>query len=122
MIIQIGDKQITTKYDIGDVVTVYEYGYPLKQEMSTYYLDEKDENGYNKTEDRPVQYTIEDIKLDCRSGNYTYSLSYSNARCIFPCGSRGAIDEYIIEKVKDEDIYKDPSYSAAIAEELDLDY
>lgn len=117
MIIQIGEKQITTKYDIGDVVTVYEYGRPLKVETGKYYLDEKDENGYNLTEDRPIQYTIDDIIVNCNSGYYTYQLSYSNARCMFPCASRSATDEYIIGKVADEDVYKDLPYGTVLHEE-----
>jgi hypothetical protein len=104
------NKVVETKYNIGDVVTVYEYGWGKVPEETLFYLDEKDENGHNKTEKRLVQYTIDDIKLSCRSGQYTYSLSYSNKRCMFPCASRNADEEYIIGKVNDCDIYKDPAY------------
>ena len=119
MIIQIGEKKVETKYDIGDIVTVYEYGRPLKIEMGKFYLDEKDENGYNLLEDRPIQYTITDIVVNCASGIYVYHLSYSNARCMFPTSSRSASDEYIIGKVKEEDVYKDPPYGSSLFEEQD---
>lgn len=111
MIIRIGDKTIETKYNIGDVVTTYKYGKPLVPETSKFYLDEKDENGYSKTEERLIQYTIDDIELSCGSWQYTYILSYSIKRCIFPCASRSADEEHIIGKVDDCDIYKDPAYS-----------
>lgn len=100
------NKVIETKYNIGDVVTVYKYEREKVPEMGKFYLDEKDENGYNKTEEKPIQYTIDDIKLSCGSGRYTYSLSYSNKRCMFPYASRSADEEYIIGKVDDCDIYE----------------
>lgn len=104
------NKVVETTYNIGDVVTVYKQGRFLEPEMGKFYLDEKDENGYNKTEEKLIQYTIDDIKLSCGSGQYTYSLSYSNKRCMFPYASRSADEKYIIGKVDECDIYKDPAY------------
>jgi hypothetical protein len=113
MIIQIGDNRIETKYNIGDVVTVCKYGtmYNTREvETSKYYLDEKDEKGFNLTEEKPLQYTITDIKLSCSSGYYSYSLWYNNSRCIFPSGGRGCEEREIIGKVPENEIYKDKSY------------
>ena len=110
-------KVIETKYDIGDVVTIYKHASKPQIETSVYYLDKKDEDGYNLNEEKPVQYTVNDINLSCASGKYTYRLSYSNKRCIFPFGSCGVEEDYIVGKVSENEIYNDPPYGHADPEQ-----
>ena len=90
---------IETAYNLGDKVTVKEIG-SNKPETSRFYLDEKDENGFNKSEIREKVYTVDDIELSVATGHVRYSLHYSDPRCIFPSGYRGATEEQIIRKVE----------------------
>ncbi len=109
MEIRLEDKTIQTKFNIGDRVHLTEQvwtkgkkGRPIcetKIQTSSFYLDEKDSDGNNLTEKRPLVYEIEDISMSCRSGCYTYKLKYHDERCMFPSGYVGAVDECKLIKV-----------------------
>lgn len=102
-------KIVETKYNIGDIVTVWDsirHSIPERTKYRPKWRDNEEFDRLNMP-GYPVEvdtrYTISDIKVSAASGHYSYSLSYSNDRIIFPSTYRGAEENEIIKKVDTDD-------------------
>ena len=102
-------KVIETKYNIGDIVTVWDsirHSIPERTKYRPKWRDNAELDRLNMPA-YPVEvdtrYTISDIEVSAASGHYRYSLSYSNDRVIFPSASRGAEENEIRSKVDTDD-------------------
>lgn len=102
-------KVIETKYNIGDIVTVWDsirHSIPERTKYRPKWRDNEEFDRLNMP-GYPIEvdtrYTISDIKVSAASGHYSYSLGYSNNRVIFPSANRGAEENEIRSKVDTDD-------------------
>lgn len=102
-------KIVETKYNIGDIVTVWDsirHSIPERTKYRPKWRDNEEFDRLNMP-GYPIKvdtrYTISDIKVSAASGHYSYSLSYSNGRVIFPSANRGAEENEIRSKVDTDD-------------------
>jgi hypothetical protein len=102
------ERTIETKYDIGDTVIVrsgfYYPGDEPMPEMAKFYTDEKDSDGYNKTEVQLLPWTVTDIRLSVGSDSVTYELRYRWRRSMFPYSGKCVGEREIIRKLTKEEL------------------
>lgn len=102
-------KIVETKYNIGDIVTVWDSIRHSISERTKYRPKWRDNEEFDRLNmpgypiEVDTRYTVSDIKVSAASGHYSYSLSYSNDRVIFPSASRGAEENEIRSKVDTDD-------------------
>ena len=102
-------KVVETKYNIGDIVTVWDSIRHSMPERTKYRPKWRDNEEFDRLNmpcypiEVDTRYTVSDIKVSAASGHYSYSLEYHNDRVIFPSTYRGAEENEIKSKVDTDD-------------------